>query len=209
MKAWLRRSVWLCLSLLLWTVALESTHHHPSQADASTCSVCVAAHTASPARSINTSPTFDAIGFLPGNDCPASTTLPDGSPGIAMFANGAPMTADQEFEAGLFCVTVRATPTVALPSTCPVTQFGSSLVRVPAAGTQNDDKNPVCIAPRHLFDASIGNDNLFHGDKHNVSLQLTAINLTNQYALYNFLSTFTGTHYVTPRSLTAEVGFHF
>jgi len=27
---------------------------------------------------------------------------------------------------------------------------------------------------------------------------LTAINLTNKLALYNFLSTFSGTHYVTP-----------
>ena len=41
------------------------------------------------------------------------------------------------------------------------------------------------------------------------SAQLTVINLANNYALYNFLSTFSGTHYVTPRSLTAEIGFHF
>jgi len=38
---------------------------------------------------------------------------------------------------------------------------------------------------------------------------LTAINVANNYALYNFLSTFSGTHYVTPRSLAAEIGFHF
>jgi outer membrane receptor protein involved in Fe transport len=55
----------------------------------------------------------------------------------------------------------------------------------------------------------VGDDNLFRGDKYKWSLQLTAINLTNQRALYNFLSTFTGTHYVTPRSYTAELGFHF
>jgi len=35
------------------------------------------------------------------------------------------------------------------------------------------------------------------------------INLTNEVALYNFLSTFSGTHFVTPRTYTAEVGFHF
>jgi hypothetical protein len=40
-------------------------------------------------------------------------------------------------------------------------------------------------------------------------LQLTAINIANRTALYNFLSTFSGTHYVTPRTLTAELGFHF
>ena len=60
-----------------------------------------------------------------------------------------------------------------------------------------------------LFDVSIGHDNLFHGDKYKVSLQITAINITNKYALYNFLSTFSGTHYVTPRALTAQLGFHF
>jgi hypothetical protein len=56
---------------------------------------------------------------------------------------------------------------------------------------------------------AIGDDNLFKADKYKVSLQLTAINITNTHALYNFLSTFSGTHYLTPRALTAELGFHF
>jgi hypothetical protein len=34
-------------------------------------------------------------------------------------------------------------------------------------------------------------------------------NLTNREALYNFLSTFSGTHYVSPRALTATISFHF
>ena len=38
---------------------------------------------------------------------------------------------------------------------------------------------------------------------------LRSINVTNKVALYNFLSTFSGTHYVTPRTETAELGFHF
>ena len=80
---------------------------------------------------------------------------------------------------------------------------------MPKPNTENDDKNPPRIAARSLFDVSIGHDNLFRGDKYKVSLQLTAINFTNKYALYNFLSTFSGTHYVTPRALTAEIGFHF
>jgi len=33
--------------------------------------------------------------------------------------------------------------------------------------------------------------------------------LDNKVALYNFLSTFSGTHFVTPRTYTAELGFHF
>jgi hypothetical protein len=148
------------------------------------------------------------FGVSPGNDCPASATL-DGQPAVAMVGNGAPLTADEEFEAGFFCGSVRATPTVALPSVCPASQFGSTLITVPAPGKQNDDHNPARIASRHLFDASVGDDDLFHGDKYKFSLQLTAINLTNNYVLYNFLSTFSGTHYVSPRALTAELGFHF
>jgi hypothetical protein len=60
-----------------------------------------------------------------------------------------------------------------------------------------------------LFDIAVGDDNLFRGDKYTWSLQVTAVNITNRVALYNFLSTFSGTHYVTPRALTAQVGFHF
>ncbi len=122
---------------------------------------------------------------------------------------GSGLSADQEFQAGLTCNGVRATPTVALPGTCAASQFTSSLVKIPAAGTENDDKNPPRIAPRNLFDLAVGHDNLFRGDRYKVSLQFTAINITNKYALYNFLSTFSGTHYVTPRALTAELGFHF
>jgi hypothetical protein len=80
---------------------------------------------------------------------------------------------------------------------------------VPAPGTENDDHNPPRIAPRSLFDASLGDDNLFHASHYKWSLRLTAVNVTNKYALYNFLSTFSGTHYVSPRALTAEVGVHF
>jgi hypothetical protein len=130
----------------------------------------------------------------------------DGTP-VDLVATG--LTPDQEFQAGLFCGSVHATPTTALPSPCPAGQFGSTLVSIPAPGTENDDKNPPRIAPRHLFDIAVGHDNLFHGDKYKWSLQLTAINITNRVALYNFLSTFTGTHYVTPRALTAQLGFNF
>jgi hypothetical protein len=41
------------------------------------------------------------------------------------------------------------------------------------------------------------------------AIRLTAINVANKEALYNFLSTFSGTHYITPRTLTGEIGFHF
>jgi hypothetical protein len=148
-----------------------------------------------------------------GGNCAQTTTtngLPGGPPAVALTDSfGIPLTADQEFESGLFCGSQRATPTVALPNPCPLALYGSTLLNVPKPNTENDDKNPPRIAARSLFDIAIGHDNVFHGDKYKVSLQLTAINVTNKYALYNFLSTFSGTHYVTPRSLTAEIGFHF
>ena len=68
---------------------------------------------------------------------------------------------------------------------------------------------PPRIASRNLFDAAIGHDNIFHGDKYKVSLRLTIVNLTDRQALYNFISTFSGTHYVTPRAVTGMIGFHF
>jgi hypothetical protein len=140
----------------------------------------------------------------------ASTTL-NGQPAINLIntITGAPLTADQEFQAGFTCNGVRATATQALPSPCLASQFGSTLIKIPAPNAENDDHNPQRIAPRNLFDISIGHDNLFHGDRYKWSGQFSVINLTNKYALYNFLSTFSGTHYVTPRALTAQIGFHF
>jgi hypothetical protein len=140
----------------------------------------------------------------------ASTTL-NGQPAISLIntISGAPLTADQEFQAGFTCNGVHATPTTPLPNPCLASQFSSTLIKVPAPNTENDDHNPQRIRARNLFDMSVGDDNLFHADKYKWSARLTAINVTNEFVLYNFLSTFSGTHYVTPRAVTAEVGFHF
>ncbi|HYW40473.1 MAG TPA: carboxypeptidase regulatory-like domain-containing protein [Terriglobales bacterium] len=118
------------------------------------------------------------------------------------------LSADQQLQAGLFCGSQHPTLTQPL-TTCAPSQYGSNLVKIPAPGTENDDHNPPRIAPRNLFDVALGDDNLFKGDHYKWSLTLTAINVTNKLALYNFLSTFSGTHYVTPRALTAQIGFHF
>jgi hypothetical protein len=121
------------------------------------------------------------------------------------------LTPDQQFEAGLYCGTVHATPTTPISPNglCAASEYGSSLVQIPAAGTENDDHNPPRIQSRGLFDMALGDDNLFNADKYKWSLRLAVVNVTNEYALYNFLSTFSGTHYVTPRTVTATVGFHF
>jgi hypothetical protein len=128
---------------------------------------------------------------------------------------------DQQFESGLFCGSVHALPPgpggpIGTPissslgtNLCPASQYGSTLLQIPAPGTENDDHNPPRIASRNLFDLAVGDDNLFKGERYKWSLTLTAVNVANKYALYNFLSTFSGTHYVTPRALTAQIGFHF
>ena len=62
MRFWMRWSAWLCLSLMIWTAAAESTHNHPGQAGAAACSICVVAHTANPAPHLTgTAPVFAAV----------------------------------------------------------------------------------------------------------------------------------------------------
>jgi hypothetical protein len=107
---------------------------------------------------------------------------------------------------------VKATPTVGIANNvCLASQLTSKLLSLPAPGTENDDKSPGRIAPRNVFDLSVGDDDLFgfHQDRQKISLRMTAVNLTDKYALYNFLSTFSGTHYLTPRALNVEIGYHF
>jgi Carboxypeptidase regulatory-like domain/TonB-dependent Receptor Plug Domain len=159
----------------------------------------------------------------PNTPCTNSSTLLNGQPAIAMVDNtipagtnpvtGAPttipLTADQEFQAGLECNGQKATPFLSQPAVCPANQLTSSLLRIPAPDTGDNDHNPPRIAPRNLFDVDLGKNNVFHADKYKLDLDLTAVNVTNKYALYNFLSTFSGTHYVTPRALTAKATLNF
>jgi hypothetical protein len=119
--------------------------------------------------------------------------------------------ADQQAAVGLFCGSNVATLTNPLtPDICAgATNFGAKRLVFPKPGTFDVDHNPSRVAPRHLFDLAVGDDNLFRSDHYKWSLRFTAINITNQDVLFNFLSTFSGTHFVTPRTYTAELGFHF
>ncbi len=138
---------------------------------------------------------------------------------VTDFATALSFDADQQASIGLFCagpggqriMATLASPLSNAPGSCGAapTGTGATRVKIPADGTENDDKNAPRIAPRHLFDMSVGEDDLFHGDRFKWSARFTVINLTNKEALYNFLSTFSGTHFVSPRSYTAELAFHF
>ncbi|HEX4810235.1 MAG TPA: TonB-dependent receptor [Bryobacteraceae bacterium] len=153
---------------------------------------------------------FDS-GLVAGPVPCAGGNCNNGPNGTDSIVDVSGITPDQQFEAGLYCGSVHATPTMPISATglCPASQYGSSLIKIPAAGTENDDHNPPRIASRNLFDIAVGDDNLFHNDKYKWSARVEVINLANSYVLYNFLSTFSGTHYVTPRTVTATVGFHF
>lgn len=83
MRVWVRWSAWLCLSLMLWTVAAESTHHHPNRTESTSCSICVAAHSASPAAiSGHSAPVFAAVGLLHEERALAHTRLDFSDAGI-------------------------------------------------------------------------------------------------------------------------------
>ena len=135
------------------------------------------------------------------------------------FATALTFDGDQQAAIGLFCAgpggqRIFATLTSALsndPASCGLnpTGTGATRVKIPADGTENDDHNPPRIAPRNLFDVAVGDDNLFRGDRYRWSARVTVINISNKEALYNFLSTFSGTHFVSPRAVTGELGFHF
>ena len=159
----------------------------------------------------------------PNSPCTNSSTTLGGQPAIAMVDTNIPPTtnpvtatsvyqplnADEEFQAGFACNGVKATPTQALPAVCPANEFTSNLIKIPAPNAGDNDHNPQRIAPRSLFDVSLGKTNLFNKEHFKTDLDLTAINVTNKFALYNFLSTFSGTHYVTPRVLTAKITLNF
>jgi hypothetical protein len=145
----------------------------------------------------------------PNSDCGPYSITVNGQPAIDLSS----LTADEQFQSGLTCNGVKATQTTAIPGGyCLASQLTSKLVKIPAPGTENNDHNPQRIQPRNLFDMELGDDNIVHfgqNEHYKFGAKMTAINVTDKYSLYNFLSTFSGTHYVTPRSVTGELDFRF
>ena len=124
------------------------------------------------------------------------------------YATALTFSADQQQQIGLYCGSTFAT--LASPITsCSSTTRGALRLRIPADGTANDDTNPPRIAPRNLYDLSFGSDNLARTERVKLSGRVTFVNLTNKQALYNFESTFSGTHFVTPRTIRGTIGITF
>jgi hypothetical protein len=130
------------------------------------------------------------------------------------------LTPNQQVTIGLACNGVFATPASPL-QTCigPNGQQAlvtSKLLTLPQGGynnfpsKENDDHNPDRTQPRTVLNLGIGTDNLTHTEgRKRMTASLTLDNLTNKVALYNFLSTFGGTHFLEPRTLVGHVGLAF
>ena len=130
------------------------------------------------------------------------------------------LTPNQQVTIGLACNGVFATVTNPFTDcTGPGGKQGmvtSKLVRLPQGGygpfpsQEDNDHNPDRVTPRHLFNLGIGTDNLFHREgtrRYTASVEIS--NLTNVVALYNFLSTFSGTHFLAPRAVVGRIGLTF
>jgi len=118
------------------------------------------------------------------------------------------LTAAQQVAIGFSCDGVPATYSQPIASCSGVGR--STLLTLPQTGTENDDHNPDRVKPRNLLGLAVGTDNLFHREEGGrVTLRVSIENLTNKVALYNFLSTFSGTHFVAPRTYQVSIGYAF
>jgi len=128
--------------------------------------------------------------------------------GVPDVAAALLLTAAQQVDIGFSCNGAYATFQAPITSCNGIGK--STLLTLPQTGTENDDHNPDRVRPRNLFDIAVGTDNLLHSENsRRVTLRFTVTNLTNTVALYNFLSTFSGTHFVAPRTYQAMVGYAF
>lgn len=117
------------------------------------------------------------------------------------------LTGDEQGQMGLHCGATFATP--AAPIRSCAAGLVATRIRIPPPGTENDDRNPSRIAVRNTVDLSAGEDELIRHEGQALGVQFAVVNLMNTSALYNFLSTFSGTHFVTSRSFLMQLHYQF
>jgi hypothetical protein len=127
---------------------------------------------------------------------------------VPSYADALALTGDQQAAMGLFCGSTVATVEAPL-SECDSADRGATRLNIPADGTVDDVANPPRIAPRHLFDLGFGIDNVLHTKAAKLKVRFSILNVTNTAALYNFLSTFSGTHFVSPRAYQVQISVTF
>jgi hypothetical protein len=124
------------------------------------------------------------------------------------YATALTLTGDEQQQIGLYCGDVFASVDQPL-RTCASPHYGATLIHIVPPGTYNADTNPSRIRPRNVFDIALGADSLWRKDAYSLGGKITTVNVLNKVALYNFLSSFSGTHFITPRTLQAEIVFRF
>ena len=127
---------------------------------------------------------------------------------VPSLASVLSLTAAQQTAIGFYCGPQSASLTNPITS-CSASNYGAVRLSIPGAGMANPDTNPPRIAPRSIFDVAMGIDNLFRTEPLHIGLRVAVLNLANEVSLYNFLSTFSGTHFVEPRSYRVSLGFQF
>jgi len=124
------------------------------------------------------------------------------------YATALALSGDEQAQMGFHCGPVFATVNVPLRS-CASPILGATRVQIVPSGTYDPDRNPSRITPRNLFDVAAGFDDIWHREHYHLDGKFTVTNLMGKVALYNFLSSFSGTHFVTPRSVQAELRLRF
>jgi len=131
--------------------------------------------------------------------------IPDADAALALTPN-------QQATLGLSCGSNVATYSNGglSPEICGSSPVLSKLLTLPQGGQENDDHNPDRVKSRNVFNVGVGTDNLFHTEKNtHITAAVEVANLTNKVALYNFLSTFSGTHFLQPRTVMVRLGLSF
>jgi hypothetical protein len=131
--------------------------------------------------------------------------VPDSDAALALSPN-------QQATIGLSCGSNIATYANGglTPTICGTSPVLSKLLTLPQAGQEDNDHNPDRVKARNVFNLGLGSDNLFHSERNaRFTASVDIANLANKVAIYNFLSTFSGTHFLQPRTVVARIGLVF
>jgi Carboxypeptidase regulatory-like domain len=126
---------------------------------------------------------------------------------VPTYGDALQLTGDEQAAMGLYCGSTFAMASQPIRN-CAAPALGATRIRIPPPGTENDDTNPPRIAPHHVFDVGAGFDALKVGGIP-LRARISVVNVFNTVALYNFLSTFAGTHFVTPRAYQFQLAVTF
>jgi hypothetical protein len=123
------------------------------------------------------------------------------------LASALQLSGDEQQQMGLHCGETFAT--VSTPLRSCNGSMRATRIRIPPAGKYDADRNPARIAVRNTIDLAMGKDDLIALGDQSIGIRVNVVNLNNTSALYNYLSTFSGTHFLTPRSVTVEARYRF